>query len=47
MKASGVIYRLEEARPIGSPRLGLRGPDGTFGNRFDDPDATYRVLYAS
>src|SRR6266508_4565383 len=23
------------------------GPDGTFGNRFDDPDATYRVLSAS
>jgi len=23
------------------------GSDGTFGNRFDDPDATYRVLYAS
>ena len=20
---------------------------GTFGNRFDDPDGTYRVLYAS
>jgi len=25
----------------------LAGPDGTFGNRFDDPGATYRVLYAS
>lgn len=22
-------------------------PDGTFGNRFDDPHSTYRVLYAS
>ena len=22
-------------------------PDGTFGNRFDDPQSTYRVLYAS
>ena len=32
---------------MGSPGLGLAGPDGTFGNRFDDPDATYRVLYAS
>jgi hypothetical protein len=30
-----------------SPGLGLSGADGTFGNRFDDPDATYRVLYAS
>jgi hypothetical protein len=25
----------------------LASPDGTFGNRFDDPDGTYRVLYAS
>jgi hypothetical protein len=25
----------------------LAGPDGTFGNRFDDAQATYRVLYAS
>jgi hypothetical protein len=25
----------------------LAGPDGTFGSRFDDPGATYRVLYAS
>ena len=23
------------------------GPDGTFGNRFDDPEGTYRVIYAS
>ncbi len=23
------------------------GPDGTFGNRWDDPDRTYRVLYAA
>ena len=22
-------------------------PDGTFGNRFDDPELTYRVLYAA
>lgn len=22
------------------------GPDGTFGNRWDDPEGTYRVLYA-
>ena len=25
----------------------LLGQDGTFGNRFDDPDSYYRVLYAS
>jgi hypothetical protein len=23
------------------------GPDGTFGNRYDDPDGEYRVLYAA
>lgn len=25
----------------------VAGPDGTFGNRFDDPEGAYRVLYAS
>ena len=25
----------------------MAGPDGTFGNRFDDPEGTYRVLYGS
>ena len=25
----------------------MAGPDGTFGNRFDDSEGTYRVLYAS
>lgn len=25
----------------------MAGPDGTFGSRFDDPEATYRVRYAS
>ena len=29
------------------PDWASAGPDGTFGNSFDDPDATYRVLYAS
>ena len=29
------------------PEWASAGPDGTLGNRFDDPDATYRVLYAS
>ena len=28
---------------MGSPDWASAGPDGTFGNRFDDPDATYRV----
>ena len=33
--------------PWAVPDWALAGHDGTFGNRFDDPDATYRVLYAS
>jgi len=33
--------------PWAAPDWASAGPDGTFGNRFDDPDATYRVLYAS
>jgi len=33
--------------PWAMPDWASAGPDGTFGNRFDDPDATYRVLYAS
>jgi hypothetical protein len=48
LKISGVIYRLaRKPRSLGCARLASAGPDGTFGNRFDDPDATYRVLYAS
>jgi RES domain len=29
------------------PDWSRANPDGTFGNRFDDPDGGYRVLYAS
>jgi hypothetical protein len=29
------------------PDWSRSNPDGTFGNRFDDPDGEYRVLYAS
>jgi RES domain len=48
LKASGVIYRLGRVPdPWAVPDWASAGPDGTFGNRFDDPDATYRVLYAS
>ena len=48
MKALGVIYRLgRKPDPWAPPDWASAGPDGTFGNRFDDPDATYRVLYAS
>lgn len=33
--------------PWQAPDWALAGPDGTFGNRFDDPEGAYRVLYAS
>ena len=43
-----MIYRLaRKPDPWLPPDWASAGPDGTFGNRFDDPDATYRVLYAS
>ena len=29
------------------PPWSYASPDGTFGNRFDDPQSDYRVLYAS
>lgn len=29
------------------PEWAYAGADGTFGNRYDDPDGRYRVLYAS
>ena len=29
------------------PDWSRANPDGTFGNRFDDPNGAYRVLYAS
>ncbi len=48
MKPSGVIYRMGRVPdPWAVPDWASAGSDGTFGNRFDDPDATYRVLYAS
>jgi hypothetical protein len=48
VKSSGVVYRLGRVPdPWAVPDWASAGADGTFGNRFDDPDATYRVLYAS
>ena len=43
------LYRLGRAAgPVGVARLvATPAPDGTFGNRYDDPAASYRVLYAS
>lgn len=48
MKVPGVIYRLgRRPDPWSVPDWASAGPDGMFGNRFDDPDRMYRVLYAS
>ena len=48
MKPSGVIYRLGRSpAPWAAPDWAWAGRDGTFNNRFDDPLAYYRVLYAS
>jgi len=48
LKAPGVIYRLgRKPDPWSAPDWASAGTDGTFGNRFDDPEGMYRVLYAS
>jgi hypothetical protein len=48
VRAPGVIYRLgRKPDPWSAPDWASAGPDGTFGNRFDDPEGMYRVLYAS
>jgi hypothetical protein len=42
------LYRLgRRPDPWAWPDWSYAGPDGTFGNRYDDPSASYRVLYAS
>jgi hypothetical protein len=42
------VWRLSRRPdPWAWPDWSFAGPDGTFGNRFDDPLAVYRVLYAS
>ena len=42
------LYRLgREPDPWAPSDWAYAGGDGTFGNRFDDPHGTYRVLYAS
>ena len=45
---NGPVFRLGR-RPDAwqPPDWFLAQSDGTFGNRFDDPDGYYRVLYAS
>lgn len=42
------IYRLaRKPDPWAWPDWRYQHPDGTFGNRWDDPEGVYRVLYAS
>jgi hypothetical protein len=42
------VYRLgRRPDPWVWPDWSHAGADGTFGNRFDDPESEYRVLYAS
>lgn len=44
----GPLYRLARAPdPWALPDWAYAGLDGTFGNRWDDPLGSYRVLYAS
>lgn len=44
----GPLYRIARLpRPWAWPDWANVGTDGTFGNRWDDPDGVYRVLYAS
>lgn len=45
---SGPVYRLgRRPNPWQLVPWSLAHSDGTFGNRFDDPEGLYRVLYAS
>lgn len=42
------VWRIGRAPdPWSWPDWSFAGPDGSFGNRFDDPLAVFRVLYAS
>jgi hypothetical protein len=44
----GTLYRLgRQPDPWTPPDWAYAGEDLTFGNRFDDPRGTYRVVYAS
>jgi hypothetical protein len=48
VRPDGPLYRLaREPDPWAWPAWSHAGTDGTFGNRWDDPDGSYRVLYAS
>lgn len=46
--ADGPVFRLARQPDAWAwPDWAYAGPDGTFGNRYDDPRGEYRVLYAS
>lgn len=48
VEPDGPLYRLgRRPDPWTWPDWSYAAPDGTFGNRYDDPEASYRVLYAS
>lgn len=48
LRLRGRLYRIGRAPdPWSWPDWAHAGPDGTFGNRWDDPSGSYRVLYAS
>jgi hypothetical protein len=48
VQPDGPLYRLGRAPdPWAWPDWAYAGLDGTFGNRWDDPLGSYRVLYAS
>ena len=48
VEPDGPLYRLGRyPDPWAWRDWSYSAPDGTFGNRYDDPDGSYRVLYAS
>ncbi|MPZ53766.1 MAG: hypothetical protein GEU79_13720 [Acidimicrobiia bacterium] len=42
-----VVSDWSARQSLGLASLGIRREDATFGNRYDDPNGQYRVLYAS
>jgi hypothetical protein len=47
VEPEGPLYRLgRQPDPWAWPDWSYAAPDGTFGNRYDDPEGSYRVLYA-
>src|SRR5262249_21312694 len=47
VEPDGPLYRLgRRPNPSAWPARSYAARDGTFGNRYDDPAGSYRVLYA-